>query len=166
MAVMPLQKPGRSEQVVCTPPEFLQALKSRLGISQFDIDVAADESNHVAEVWYGPGSGFNSDGLQADWCITIGWNWCNPPFGNIQPWVQKGFEEAVRGAKTAMLVPASTGANWWAEYVNGIAHVLLLQGRLTFVGHTTPYPKDLALLLYSPIVWGGYEVWKWKETTR
>jgi hypothetical protein len=35
------------------------------------------------------------------------------------------------------------------------------QRRLTFVGHTDPYPKDLALLLYGPSVSPGYEMWMW-----
>lgn len=102
-----------------------------------------------------------SDALTMDW--ADGWTWCNPPFSHIAPWVKKAYEEAAKGAWIAMLLPAGVGSNWWRNWVDGNAHVLLLNGRLTFVGETTPYPKDCVLLLWTPFIHGGYEVWNWKE---
>jgi hypothetical protein len=74
--------------------------------------------------------------------------------------------EMYAGAKTTMLVPAAVGANWWRDHVHEEASVLFLNGRLTFVGHTSPYPKDLALLLFAThtdhVAPKWYEVWNWR----
>jgi phage N-6-adenine-methyltransferase len=152
---MPQQKPGRSKQDYRTPPEFLAALKYRLDIEDFTCDVAATAENSV-------GLSYCEDGLEEPWARS-GWNFCNPPYGHITPWVSIAWEETYRHVRTAMLVPASVGANWWANHVDGKAHVLFLNGRLTFQGCTAPYPKDLAVLLYTPYVKGGYEVWNWRK---
>ena len=82
---------------------------------------------------------------------------------NISPWAEKAWTEAQNGAHVAMLVPASTGSNWWRTHVDGKAYITFLNGRVTFVGHSSPYPKDLALLLYAPFLSGGSTVWRWRE---
>lgn len=154
----PTQKPGRSKQDYGTPPEFLAAVKSRLGIDGFAVDLAADRDNSVADEFY---TSTNSALLQRyDWLFS-GWCWCNPPYARIGPWVEKAYVESRRGARVAMLLPAGVGANWWREWVHGKAFVLLLNGRITFVGETAPYPKDCALLLYGPDIAPGYDVWTW-----
>jgi len=157
--VAPKQKPGRSKQDYCTSPEFLKALKHRLGIENFHLDVAASEENSVGLRWFTE----EHDALRPEVSWKDGWAFCNPPFGHIEPWVKKAWEEAQRGAWIAMLLPAGVGANWWRDYVDGKAHVLLLNGRLVFTGETTPYPKDCVLLLYTPYIRGGYEVWNWRK---
>lgn len=151
---MPHQKPHRSKQDYSTPPEVLAAVKNRLGIREFALDVAATEENKVCPA-------FCKDGLLEPWS-TRGWNWCNPPFGDIEPWVMKAREEIFRGAQTAVLVPASVGSNWWAIWVDGRAHVWFMNGRIRFVGATGPYPKDTAILLFTSVARGGYEIWDWK----
>lgn len=158
MAKPPMPKPGQSEQVVCTPKVLLDAVRNRLHIAEFDIDLAASADNTVADKYYTEAD----NALIQPWTVP-GWGWCNPPYADLEPWVAKGYKEALIGAQTAMLVPASVGANWWADHVHDQAHVLFLNGRVTFVGHTKPYPKDLALLLYSPIAYNGYEIWNWKK---
>lgn len=160
--VMPAQKPGKSEQSVATPNEFLQAVKNLLGIGDFSWDLAADEKNAVC--WHGK-SHFNEvdNSLIQPWHCIQGWLWLNPPYSDIQPWVDKAYVESCKGARIAMLVPASVGSNWWTNHVAGIAQVYFLKGRITFVGHKSPYPKDLALLLYRPNVLGGYSTWDWKK---
>lgn len=156
---MPKQKPGQSEQVVCTPSELVLAVQSKLGITDFDIDLAASEANTVTEnLWYTE----EVDSLVQDWTVK-GWGWCNPPYGDISPWVEKAYYESwAKAAKVAMLVPASVGSNWWKDHVHNRAYVLFLSPRITFVGHDSPYPKDLALLLYTPYGAKGYDCWRWK----
>lgn len=160
---MPKQKPGRSRQDYGTPPEFLKAVKNLLRIEAFDVDLAADPKNAVARRYFTE----EDNCFTKDWNQGDGWNWLNPPFGNIEPFVSKALDESLgRGAKTAVLVPASVGARWWYNHVDHSAMVYFLRGRLTFVGEHTPYPKDCALLLYAPyILRGGYEVWNWRDQT-
>ncbi len=156
--VMPRQKRGESEQSVQTPPNFMSAVKRHLCIDEFWMDLAAEPHNAVTRLYFDKAQ----DSLTQPWPVGPKWNWLNPPFANIASWVNKAREEKARGVHIAMLVPASVGSNWWANHVHEEAEVLFLNGRLTFVGHTTPYPKDLALLLYGENRAVGYATWKWK----
>lgn len=157
---MPEQKPGRSKQDYRTPENFLTAVRRRLGIQQFYRDLAADADNAVCPVFYTK----EDDAFQQDWSTgpqpSFRWNWLNPPFAKIEPWVRKAWE-CQWNSQTALLVPAGVGSNWWRLWVHGRAEVLLLNGRLTFVGETTCYPKDCCLLLYGPDREPTYDVWTW-----
>ena len=159
----PLQKPGRSEQSVQTPPEFLKAVKRLLGIDDFSFDLAADEKNSVAGPYFFDEA---QDSLKQKWSDVcghrLGWAWLNPPYAKLGPWLAKCAEESERGAWIAVLVPNSPGANWWFEHVQGKGYVTNLRQRIKFVGHTNYYPKDLALILYAPYLQGGQCWWKWR----
>ena len=162
----PLQKPGLSKQDYATPPEFLSAVKKLLHIEDFDIDLAASEENSVAVAFYD--ETYGSLKRIGDWLIyPDGWAWCNPPYSHIAPWVEKAYKESLLGAKVTMLLPASVGSNWWRDWVHHKAVAVLLNGRISFVGHTTPYPKDLALLLYDEADTHGispyYTIWSWMK---
>lgn len=161
---LPQQKPGRSKQDYRTPPLFLDAVRRRFGITAFSIDLAADEANTVAPLFYSEAD----DALKQPWrTADRNWAWCNPPFANIAPWVEKAYRSTRSGARVLMLLPAGVGANWWRDWVDGKAFVLFLNGRITFVGETMPYPKDCVLLVYGPDVAPGTQVWSWaaKSTT-
>jgi len=166
MAKMPERKPGRSEQSVATPPEFLAKVKEALGIRDFNWDFAADASNTVTpHGHYDEAQNALDPGRCWEKRIGVkGWGWLNPPYANIGPWVERCVETSEAGGHMALLVPASVGANWFRDYVDQKAHILLLNGRLTFVGHTAPYPKDLILCLYGPRITPEYRVWDWKNT--
>lgn len=164
MAVMPEQKPHKSEQVVVTPDTFMDAVKKRLDLGDegFMRDLAANADNTKADWFYTE----EDDALKCQWTFNMeyhGWNWCNPPYSDLGPWVEKAWAESRKGAKIAMLIPASVGSNYWAKWVDGKAYVTFLNGRITFVGHKGPYPKDLVLLLYTPYLNGGSCVWRWKD---
>jgi len=162
MSTMPDQKPGKSRQNYGTPSNFLLATLGLLGASDFAWDLAADEFNTVtANGWFDE----KTNSLVQDWAAKSakrGWLWLNPPFTDIYPWARKAYEESLRGANVAMLVPLST-AEWWQDWVDNKAFVLLLAGRLTFVGETAAYPKDCALILYTRPQLTGYKLWKWKD---
>jgi phage N-6-adenine-methyltransferase len=143
---------------VGTPPEFLRAVEGRFGPITFDL--AADESNHVVAGWFGPG-GIYPDALATAWCDIEGLLWLNPPYDNIKAFAHKAKIESAKGARVAMLIPASVATNWFAEEIDGHAFVLPIRPRLTFVGHTSPYPKDLMLCVFGPGA-KGFECWRWK----
>lgn len=161
--MMPKQKPGRSKQDYQTPPEFLEAVRNRLD-DYFIYDLAASSDNCVVYSYFDE----SMDSLKQDWTKLRDadepnkWCWLNPPYGNIEPWVKKCAEESLKGAHIACLVPASVGANWWRDYVENDAYVLFLNGRLKFVGAKDYYPKDCALLLYTPFIRSGSAVWDWR----
>lgn len=159
----PPQKPHRSKQDYRTPSAFLDAVKRYLSIDAFDCDLAASPDNAVADL-------FLTEDLSAfdapSWKFGNGWNWCNPPYSDIRPWVERAEYESHLGAATAMLIPASVGSNWWRDFVHNRARVLLLNGRLAFMPDkpTWLYPKDCCLLLFgSRVIDGMYDVWTWHD---
>lgn len=161
---MPRQKPGVSKQTYGTPDEFLTAVRMLVMIDDFQFDLAASAENMVVPAYYDE----TADALSMPWNLGPGWNWLNPPYGRahggLGAWTQKAWEEAQQGAKTAMLVPAAVGANWFKYWVWTKAKVLFLNGRITFVGETNPYPKDLMLLLYDEARTDkAPSIWTWQQ---
>lgn len=155
---MPRQRPGTSEQAVRTPELLLTAVKRKLCIQAFAMDLAASAENSVAPSFFSE----QDNALVQAW-PRAGWSWLNPPFSKLEPWVKKAYEESLLGTQTAMLVPAGVGANWFRNWVHGYGYVLLLNGRVTFVGHSKPYPKDLVLILYTPYGANGNDIWDWRR---
>ncbi len=161
-AVVPKQKPGQSEQVVCTPDDFLVALQKIYGEIQFDL--AADQHNAIVPAFYGPGSTIATDALSVTWpkeslCF------CNPPFGMLKGpngFAAKAAAEMMKGTRTLLLAPASVGSNWFQRYVWKQASVYFLNPRLTFKAHTQVYPKDLMLCYYDNLTLPTSDVWRWK----
>lgn len=165
MATMPKQKPGNSKQDYQTPPEFLAAVRNRLRIENFYLDIAASAENAVCDNYLTE----EDDALSSvrTWQPLDGyggWAWLNPPYAHIEPWVAKAAKEAQRGAHIAVLVPASVGADWWRDWVEPFAYQSYLNGRLKFVGVKDYYPKDCALLLYTPWQYMGHEIWNWRAS--
>lgn len=163
---MPRQQPHRSKQDYATPDDFMTASKSKLGITEFSFDFAADASNAKAAQWWG----VQHDSLQQSpetWLAAAagGWGWLNPPFKDIDPWSQRCWQVKQLGGRIAFLVPASVGANWFKHFVHGKALVLFLNGRLAFIEGKPDdlYPKDCILCLYAPDLAPGYKVWTWKQ---
>lgn len=156
----PQQKPGRSKQDYRTPPEFLLAVRRLLGIQAFAWDVAASPENAVAHWYYTQAN----SGLTNPWAAD-GWNWCNPPFGDIEPWVQRAAVlQSTAGVCTAVLIPASVDANYWEKWVHARAAVHFVQGRIQFVGAEYNYPKPLALCLYGWMA--QYRPWRWRDALK
>jgi phage N-6-adenine-methyltransferase len=149
----PQQKPGRSEQGVGTPPDLIGAVENRFGALAWDL--AATPENAKAPQYITP----TVNSLLVDWSVWIGPQlaWLNPPFADIAPWVRKA---ATCGARVLVLVPASVGSNWFSGHVHRKCMVLALNPRVTFVGHTHPYPKDLLLCCYGYAP--GFDVWRWR----
>ncbi len=82
-----------------TPWWFIRSLQDYIGIT-FILDVAAKEDTAKAINYYSIENGEN--GLDLHWDL---FNFCNPPFSNIQPWIKKARIEAKEGAITALLIP-------------------------------------------------------------
>ena len=149
---------NKTEQDVGTPPEFLRVTQEVFG--RIALDLAASTKNHVCPKYYTK----EDDGLnyKTSWPkYKIGiedgilktqapWLWLNPPYRDIGPWLERCQAEKENGRNILVLIPASIGTKWWSKWVDledGPAWTSI--GRMKFVGHTAPYPRDLALLIYS-----------------
>lgn len=103
-------------------------------VDAWDFDVAAEEGCHWASRWFG----VEQDGLAQEWRGRV---WCNPPFDNIQPWVEKAHLEGhTRASVVAMLLPCNrTEQVWWQKLVepvrdrhDSILRTHFLPGRVKF----------------------------------
>ncbi len=162
---MPVQKPGKSKQDYGTPPDFLDAVEDRFG--DLTWDCAATAENSVVD----GGRFFSEAGANA---LTVDWRhyfkreaspllWFNPTFAGIghlwAPLVARWTLE-LPWLRLLLLTPAAVGSEWYRKHVEDKAMVLPLNPRMTFVGETDPYPKDLMLSCFGFGV-TGFKQWRW-----
>jgi len=151
----PTIKRGMSKQDYQTDPRFITAVKERFGELTFDL--AATEQNAQAPRFYSP----QDDSLAMDWSLLEGNLWLNCEFATAPHWAAKCACTTMQpGTRILLLTPASIGTNWFADHVHGQALVFALRPRLTFVGETNPYPRDLILSVYG--MPPGFECWRWR----
>lgn len=157
MADVAVPRRGQSTQDYMTPREFVDAVEARFG--KFTIDLAAS-TNNICDRWIGK----DRDSLEVCWATEIGdgMGWLNPPFAQIDPWALKCRVVGGGGRRIILLTPASLGAEWFVRRVQPSALTLVLRPRLTFVGETTPYPKDLAIHLFG-FGMVGLGTWRWAQ---
>ena len=164
-------RPRSKNQSVGTPDNYLAAVKA-IGFNII-YDLAANADNNVVPDYFSE----EDDSLIQAWHqipmlnFSGTWLWLNPPYANIKTWAIKCVEEMELGARIVMLVPASVGSTWYADWVEPYAEVLFNRGRLIFKGNDKPYPKDTMLCVYEKgrldaIIEQGYPrcySWPWKE---
>lgn len=94
--------------------ETVEWCKARAGVDAFDLDVAACEESHWAPRWYSKAE----DGLRRPWFGRV---WCNPPYSDIEPWLEKAWAEWNERPSIyciAMLIPATrTEQPFWQKHV-------------------------------------------------
>ncbi|NRA81183.1 MAG: hypothetical protein HRU18_23535 [Pseudoalteromonas sp.] len=83
-----------------TPKWFFKSLEAFIG-QKFDLDVCANKATTKCMEYYSLEED-DQDSLNLPWERV---NFCNPPFNNIQPFIEKSIEEAYRGNTTVMLFP-------------------------------------------------------------
>ena len=97
-------------------------------IYHFGYDTACTHENALAmPVWHGEQS---ADALATDW---IGSLFCNPPYSDIGPWVDKAICSAECGATTVMLIPSPNGETYHAKALRHAKRLILINGRLAFI---------------------------------
>lgn len=128
-------------------------------IYHFTHDLAADHTNAKCKNYF---SLPYNDALLLPWAGLDGYLWLNPPFSQNKDWVKKAHGEWKKGAKICVLTLASVGSNWFRDYVWNRASVRFLNGRMKFEGQTTPFDKDLMLIIFDdqPVV---NDLWLWKD---
>lgn len=113
-----------------TPKQIFNKLNREFN---FTMDVAASDENKLCKIYYGE----KSNALCNYWDKS---NWCNPPYSNIMPWVEKSIKEHARGKTIVMLVPSDTSVKWFKLAYESCNEVRLISGRLSFVNSVTQRP--------------------------
>jgi len=99
-------------------------------IFNFDFDVAASADNAKCEDFYT----IEDNALIKVWGDV---NWCNPPYSNIKPWVEKAIFERMRNNKTVMLLPSDTSVEWFRLAFDNCSECIFISGRLSFINAAT-----------------------------
>jgi phage N-6-adenine-methyltransferase len=115
-----------------TPKEIFNNLNREF---KFECDVAASEFNHLCDVYYTE----EMDSLSLPWFDV---NWCNPPYSNIRPWVEKAIKEHELGKTTVMLIPADTSVKWFKMAFDTANEVRFISGRISFINENTNKPVN------------------------
>ena len=115
-----------------TPKEIFNKLDNEF---LFICDVAASDVNSLCTNYF-------SESMNA---LTYNWddvNWCNPPYSNIMPWVNKAIEQHGFGRTTVMLVPADTSVKWFRLAYESCNEVRFISGRISFINASTKKPVN------------------------
>ena len=146
-----------SNDLWSTPPEVFNALDKEFC---FGFDVCAeDKTAKCADYWT-----IEDDALSKDWAEdaksripfgpAIGALWCNPPYSNIKPWVEKAIEAQLNGRMTVMLVMCAPSVKWFSlaqKYASETRFVT--DGRLAFLKNGVPQKgnnKGSVIFVFDP----------------
>ena len=116
-----------------TPKEIFNTLNKEFN---FNFDVCASHENKLVETCYWTAE---DDALIQNWGLT---NWCNPPYSDIGPWVDKAASEHEQGCTTVMLVPADTSVKWFKRAYDSCNEVRFISGRISFINADTQKPVN------------------------
>ena len=124
-----------------TPIEFFNKVNEEF---KFDIDVCAVDETAKCSNYYTP----EVDGLKQKW---KGVCWMNPPYGRqIGKWIEKAYNESVKGATVVCLIPARTDTKYWHEFIFPYAsEIRFIKGRLKFGNSDNSAPFPSALVIFS-----------------
>ena len=105
-------------------PKYVFGYAANL-IGGIDFDTACDMDNYLSTpIFYGKGT---SDALSVEWTNRC---WCNPPYSNITPWIEKAIAS---DAITVMLIPSPNGESYYRELIKN-SHEIAILGRISFIG--------------------------------
>ncbi|MEQ2025369.1 phage N-6-adenine-methyltransferase [Xenorhabdus szentirmaii] len=134
-----------------TPQPLFEALDLEFG---FYLDAAAADSNALCTHYLTE----RDNALECDW-VSYSSIWCNPPYSDIGPWVNKAAIECRKQCQTiVMLVPSDTSVGWFKLALETVDEVRLITGgRISFINAETQKPvngnnKGSLLLIWRPFI--------------
>lgn len=123
-----------------TPQDLFDMLNNEYN---FNLDACALAENAKCDTYYTP----EIDGLTQEWRGNV---WMNPPYGrNINKWIEKAYDESLRGSTVVALIPVRTDTRYWHDYVMNSNEVRLIKGRLKFSNSENSAPFPSAIVEFS-----------------
>lgn len=106
------------------------------------LDVCATDENSQLDNFFTK----KENGLIQNWNEDF---WMNPPYSEITQWMDKAYESWKKNNVNGLiLVYSKTDTKWWHKYVEGIAEVHFIKGRVRFMTpdgeqakNSAPYPS-------------------------
>jgi phage N-6-adenine-methyltransferase len=110
------------------------------GEFHFELDAAATWENKKCKFAFNK---FEADALLSDWLYVADCFWLNPPYSKIAAFMQKAYEESLKGATVVCLIPARTDTRYWHEYCMKASEARFIKQRVKFTNPAAP--PDLKL---------------------
>ena len=86
------------------------------------------------------------DGLSIPWKQ---FNYVNPPYKNIPPWLDRAVKEHAKGNSTLFLLPARTAPFWYHKYVMRASEIWFICGGIKFKGYNSRCPFGCIFVYYD-----------------
>lgn len=109
-----------------TPLELFKPIDDKYN---FEVDVCASAENALCEYFWT----VDDDCLQKDWGDGGGFVWCNPPYSNPLPFVEKCQQYGY----AVMLLNQDTSTKWAKIVFEKASKVILLSDRVRFINPVT-----------------------------
>jgi site-specific DNA-methyltransferase (adenine-specific) len=114
-------------------------------IYHFELDAAATKENTLCENYFT----LDNNSLEQDW-FKYKSVFCNPPYGrNIGKFVEKAYQESLKGCTVVLLIPARVDTRWWHSFCS-LGKIMFLKGRLKFINRTFPSWREDGNFKISP----------------
>lgn len=124
-----------------TPPGIAEWCAKRYGCN---VDLAASKENKKFYRYFSDeigdhDAGFHGNALRTPWAGS-GIGFCNPPYGDIAPWIYKAGEEARLGFTSVFLIPTFNGDEWGGAVWTRAREIVFIEGRINFIKPSTGLP--------------------------
>lgn len=109
----------------------------------FTLDPCSTTENHKCEKYYT----LADDGLNQSWGGER--VFCNPPYSQIDKWVEKAYREAVGTDNTivVLLIPSRTDTRYFHKFIYHRSEIRFVRGRLKFGDSkaSAPFPSMIVI---------------------
>lgn len=116
----------------------------------FTLDVCATKENHKCDRYFSK----EQDGLKQKWGGEV--VFCNPPYSEIEKWVEKSFYEGQKdNTIIVLLIPSRTDTKYFHNYILHRSEIRFIKGRLKFGDskNSAPFPSMV-------VIFRGANKWK------
>ena len=122
-----------------TPHDIFQRLNKEFN---FNLDPCASHENHKCDTYYT----VDNDGLSQSWG---GYRvFCNPPYSEINKWVEKAYRESRQdNTLIVLLIPARTDTRYFHNFIYQRAEIRFVKGQLKFgqSKNSAPFPSMIVI---------------------
>lgn len=126
-----------------TPWWLYKALNAEF---RFHKDLCANAANAKHSNYYSLERG--EDALKLPWSIS---GFCNPPYSNQKPWVEKAIEERDKWANaTVMLIMADTSTSYFTLCAQEADEIRMISHRIAYAGAPGPARFASAIAIFVP----------------
>lgn len=130
-----------NDMTYATPQELFERLNQEF---HFTLDPCCVKETAKCEKYYTP----KEDGLIQDWSNDI--VFMNPPYGrHIKHWLEKAYEESLKGSVVVCLIPSRTDTLYWHEYCMKASEIRFIKGRLKFGNSINVAPFPSAIVVFD-----------------